>query len=338
MKGIHFYAGPQPNSGDFFLGPATQWQANNKLGEKIEWTYHSVRAKLDKAKVQLVNQNFDVMVLGGGGLLLPDANTNMESCWQWPVSSQLISDISIPIYVIGLGYNLFYGQKVTMPDKDSNNENPNREEIFRKNLQTLVRHSRYFSMRHRGDIECLLKIIGEEYRDKVVFEFCPVVGYVKQFYGHTINGNGKYHTFELKDDRPNRRYVETSRNKVYGILKNYIQLLLDKGESVAVMSHDGSKSFYNFLAQHNMSVPLLDNTVMDQDKIIDNYRKVKKLYCTAGHSQMTAHALGIDYFSLISHDKLEYFLRDGGMFEETNYAYVNDPNLLTRLLKGQKYA
>ena len=31
---------------------------------------------------------------------------------------------------------------------------------------------------------------------------------------------------------------------------------------------------------------------------------------------MTAHALDIDYFSLISHDKLEYFLKDMGMVEE----------------------
>ena len=125
MKGIHFYAGPQPNSGDFFLGPATKWEAENKLGTRVEWTNYNVIARLDASIIQWMNKTFDVMVLGGGGLLLPDTNPNMESCWQWPVSSQLISEIHIPIYVVGLGYNLFYGQKVTMPERDSDDENPN---------------------------------------------------------------------------------------------------------------------------------------------------------------------------------------------------------------------
>ncbi|MQF98291.1 MAG: hypothetical protein FI729_02000 [SAR202 cluster bacterium] len=330
MKGIHFYAGPQRNSGDFFLGPATKWEAENKLGSKVEWTYYDVRAKLDTSKVQWINATFDVMVLGGGGLLLPDTNPNDESCWQWPVSSQLISEIKIPIYVIGLGYNLFYDQKVTMPERN-NNEYPNRESIFKQNLQTLVSQSRHFSMRHRGDIERLLEIIGEEYRTQITFEFCPVVGYMKNFYRDTMNSDGRYHAFELKDDRANRRYVGTSQNEVYSSLKNYIQYLLDRGEPVAVMSHDGSSSFYNFLIQHNISVPLLDNTSMNQEEIIDNYRKVKRLYCTAGHSQMIAHALDIEYFSLISHDKLEYFLRDVGRFEVNNYCYVRDNQLLDKL-------
>ena len=332
MKGIHFYAGPQPNSGDFFLGPATKWEAENKLGTKVEWSDYDVRARLDASTIEWMNTTFDVMVLGGGGLLLPDTNPNMESCWQWPVSSQLIPEIKIPIYVIGLGYNLFYGQKVTMPERDSNNENPSREAIFRQSLQTLVSHSYHFSMRHRGDIERLLEIIGEEYRKQITFEFCPVVGYIKKFY-RAASKDGKYHAFELKDDRPFRRYKGTSQNQVYSVLKNYIQSLMDKGEPVAVMSHDGSSSFHNFLTRHNVSVPLLDNTSMNQENIIDNYRKVKRLYCTAGHSQMTAHALDIDYFSLISHDKLEYFLKDMGIFKDTNHSYVNDPNLLTKLTK-----
>ena len=330
MKGIHFYAGPKDNSGDFFLGPATQWEANNKLGEKVDWTYHSVRAKMDKATVQLVNQDFDVALIGGGGLLLPDANVNTESGWQWPISSQLISDISIPIYVVALGYNLFYGQKITMPNKNNNDENPRMGAVFKQSLQTLVSHSHYFSMRHMGDIERLLEIIGEEYRRHIKFEFCPVIDYIRKVHKVTSN-SGKYHAFELKDDRPWRRYEGTSQDKVYDVLKNYIQYLMDKGESVAVMSHDGSRSFYNFLNRHDISVPLLDNSSKNQEKIIDNYRKVKKLYCTAGHSQMTAHALDIDYFSLISHDKLEYFLRDVGRFKSSNYSYVRDSQLLDKL-------
>jgi len=334
MKGIHFYAGPQPNSGDFFLGPATKWDAENKLGTTVEWANYDVRARLDTSKIQWMNANFDVMVLGGGGLLLPDTNPNMESCWQWPVPSQLIPEIKIPIYVIGLGYNLFYGQKITMPERGSNNENPIRELIFKQNLQTLINHSTYFSMRHRGDIECLVKIIGEEYRSKIIFQLCPVLEYVKSKYRYTVDGTGEYHTFEIKDDRQFRRYDGTSIEKVYNYLKEYIQFLIQNNKSVGIMSHDGSVSFYNFLKRNGISVPLFDNTSMDEEKIIDNYRKVKRLYCTAGHSQMMAHALGIDYYSLVGHDKLEYFLKDLGKFDKTIYSYINDPNLLKNLIEG----
>jgi len=331
IRGIHFYANSNINSGDFFIGPATKWETRNKLGINIEWKSFNVAKKINKDTIQRINQNYDVMVLGGGGLLLPDTNSNMISCWQWPVSSNMISEINIPIYVIGLGYNLFYGQKVTMMKRNSDKESQNREKIFRDNLQTLVNHSHYFSMRHKGDIECLINIIGEEYRDNIKFEFCPVVNYVKSHYANTVSGTGKCHTFEIKDDRPNRRYIGTSKEKFYNVLKDYIEFLLDKNEEIAIMSHDGSKSFYQFLLNHNIRVPLLRNSCKNENRIIGNYRKVKKLYCTAGHSQMTAHALGINYFSLISHDKLEYFLKDVGMFNDEKYSYVNNPNLLNDL-------
>ena len=97
------------------------------------------------------------------------------------------------------------------------------------------------------------------------------------------------------------------------------------------MSHDGSRSFADFLRMNGVPFVLLNNTVANEQLIIQNYSQVKKLYCTAGHSQMTAYALGLPFHSLIGHDKLEYFLKDIDSFDEDKYTYINDDDLAKKL-------
>ena len=104
--------------------------------------------------------------------------------------------------------------------------------------------------------------------------------------------------------------------------------MLQAGEEIAVMSHDGSSTFYQFLTNVGVPFVYLNNSVAKEDRIIENYSKVKKLYCTAGHSQMTAHALGLDYYSLICHDKLKYFLQDTGNFTRDKYCLINEESIL----------
>ena len=114
-KALHIYAvNGKTNSGDLFLGPATKWQFEKLVDESVTWTNFDVRKKVTNKDVEYFNQ-FDFVVVGGGGLLLPDTNPNMTSCWQWAIPKNLIDEITSKIYVLGLGWNLFNNQKITMP-------------------------------------------------------------------------------------------------------------------------------------------------------------------------------------------------------------------------------
>jgi len=309
-KALHIYAvNGKSNSGDFLLGPATKYGFEASIGESVLWTNFDVRKIIKKEDISFIN-NFDYVVIGGGGLLLPDTNPNKISCWQWACHHSLISLIDSEIHVYSIGWNHFHNQKITMPNRDNDLEDLERSEIFKKNIEMLIKKSKTFTMRHEGDCAELKKHIDPNLHNKVKFLFCPVVKYIREKYRKDFK-SGEYVTFEIKDDRPNRRYVGSSRDNFYDLLHLFILDLNNRGEKVAIMSHDGSCTFINYLRSKGFNnYIILDNTVANEKKIIKNYSRVKKLYCTAGHSQMTAYALGLDSYSLIGHDKLSYFLQD----------------------------
>jgi len=330
-KALHIYAvNGKSNSGDFLLGPATKYGFEASIGESVLWTNFDVRKIIKKEDIIFIN-NFDYVVIGGGGVLLPDTNPNKISCWQWACHHSLISLIDSEIHVYSIGWNHFHNQKITMPNRDNDLEDLERSEIFKKNIEMLIKKSKTFTMRHEGDCAELKKHIDPNLHNKVKFLFCPVVKYIREKYRKDFK-SGEYVTFEIKDDRPNRRYFKKNRNDFYIELLYYIKQLILSGEKIAVMSHDGSVSFARFLQSQKIPFILLNNTIANQDKIIENYSMVKKLFCTAGHSQMTAYALGLDFYSLINHDKLQFFLEDTGMLKEDRFCLINEHSLIERLI------
>ena len=112
-KALHLYANDgHNNSGDFIIGPATKWHfETNILKEKVEWSNKNIRGLFESKEAEFINQH-DCVLVGGGGLILPDTNPNNLSCWQWPIASSTIKQINIPMYVVAVGYNLFHEQKL----------------------------------------------------------------------------------------------------------------------------------------------------------------------------------------------------------------------------------
>ena len=68
-------------------------------------------------------------------------------------------------------------------------------------------------MRHNGDISMLKEIIGEN--NNIKFEFCPVNWYIKKYYLPNFKNIDNYIAFEIKDDRPNRRYYKIGKETFY---------------------------------------------------------------------------------------------------------------------------
>ncbi len=335
-KAIHAYAvNGKTNSGDFFLGPATKWHFEKNIAkEKVEWTNMDVRSNFSEKEADYVN-GFDYFVVGGGGLMLPDTNENNISRWQWPVSNEALRKIKTPLYVLGVGYNLFHGQTV---GNSENNSCP-RYKTFKSNMETLIDVSEHFSLRHNGDCERLKEVIDSKYHSSVKFEFCPTIEYSKNYLASNNDIRCRRHiprdiyAFEIKDDRPERRYFNLSREDFYKSLKDFILHLLSLNKKVCVLSHDGSSSFKSYLDNNNVKVNFITNTVASEREIIFNYLKIKKLFCTAGHSQMMGYALGCEIISMITHDKLKYFLEDINQYTEDKYIDVNYDNVYEKLIR-----
>ena len=326
------------NCGDYMLGISTKYKFNEIINKKCTFTNLDCRNKslFTPEKVKDLNK-YDYVIIGGGGLILPDTCPNSISGWQWLIHENSISLIKVPIYVIGIGFNLFFNQKITMQNRNDNKEKLEILNIFSSNITQLVKQSTYFSLRHNQDvIECRKYVQDENLKSKIIFDFCPVVYYVKEKWKPSyILDNKKYIAFEVKEDRPFRRYFNITKDDFYKKLLDVIVYLKTRNESVCFLSHDNSLSFYNFLNKNNINVDLLKNSTANESKIQQNFNKIKCIICTAGHSQMIAHSMGIKTISMVSHPKLKYFCDD---IEDTNYIEINKTTSFVEHLKTMIYS
>ena len=95
------------NAGDIALSQCVRrmFEKNFKL---INWNLIKISNTVDKRIIDKINHT-KALIIGGGGLFLPDTNENVISGWQWGISGDLLNKIEVPIIVYSVGYNYFYG-------------------------------------------------------------------------------------------------------------------------------------------------------------------------------------------------------------------------------------
>lgn len=315
MKVAHIYASDaKTNSGDYILGIATKWYFKYHILETNDITFTDLDCRnndlFNNQNIHKLN-DYDYILIGGGGLILPDTMPNRNSGWQWNISTENILKIGRPIFVMSIGYNLFFNQEINMPDRESNKVDNSLTKIFTENIIQLINKSVIFSLRHKEDIEKLLSIIGEKFRNKIDFQKCPSIDYIKyNWKSKLINIPKKYIAIEIKDDREWRRYYKIGKVNYYNELLKFVKILLNDNKNVCYLSHDGSKNFYNFLKNNSIILPLFDCSIGNEERILYNYSQIHTILCSAGHSQMFSYALGIRPISMITHPKLQYFCED----------------------------
>lgn len=324
----HIYAcNAKSNSGDFMIGIATKKYFEDKIiNTKCKFVDIDCRNNMffNENNINKLN-DFDYILVGAGGLILPDSANNNNSCWQWNIHKDMYNKINKPLYIISIGYNLFFNQKITMYNRHNNDEELIKYDIFKDNIIALINKAKHFTLRHHSDVNNLLNIIGDKYKNKIKYEMCPTVWYVNKYWKDVIIKNeNKYIAIEIKDDREWRRYYNIGKNNYYNILKEFIIYCTKNNINICYLSHDGSKNFYNFLKKYNINIPYLDNSIANEEKIKQNYNKINTILCSAGHSQMISYGLGIKIISLVSHPKLKNFCND---INDMNYIDINDLSL-----------
>lgn len=344
MKCLHIYGVSHNNAGDNLLGYASKWWLSHIIfsdSHNIHWETKSIRDNFDINTIDYIN-SFDCLLIGGGGLFLPDTNPNNKSCWQWAIEIDLLKKITIPIYVCAIGYNLFYKQSICMPNRNNSYIWKDRFNIFKNNVECLINKSTLFTVRHHGDIHQLKKIIDKSLHSKLLFEYCPTIKYVQKLRNSlSIKGSNKnIWAYEIKDDRSWRRYYNIDREGFYYELLLFMNYVKDNAPHIEqkILLHESNNvSFYNFLSNKNLDIEIIDNSNQSPSKIIQNFTNINKLYCMAGHSQMIGTALKCDVISLITHDKLKYYLEDINNYRDETYIDVNKDRIYEKLVGITKF-
>lgn len=314
---VAFYMDRQGNAGDKLLPQSVRSAFGPDTGSR---RWHSVHAHrlFDEAALERVNRRRG-LVIGGGGLFIPDTMPNGNSAWQWNVPDDLLRRIDVPIAVFAVGFNAFDGQSY-------------RASRFRESLHLLVEQSSFFGLRNHGSIEKVRAMLPARLHDKVRFQPCPTTVTRQLVPGwqdparrdDTILINAAY-------DRAGLRF---GHDYPY-FLAQMAQAVRDLGELAEVQcvahSLDDEKIAFDLRRTHGISLPVIPMYDFENSEILDLYARTKLVIGMRGHAGMIPFGCGTPVVSLISHPKMAYFLRD---IERPEWGVsVHDRHLAARLVE-----
>ncbi|MET8585359.1 glycosyltransferase [Streptomyces collinus] len=293
---VAFYMDRQGNAGDKLL-PETVRLAFGSDTTSRRW--HSVHAHrlFDEAAVERVNARRG-LVIGGGGLFIPDTMPNGNSAWQWNVPDERLRAIDVPIMVFAVGFNAFDGQSY-------------RARRFNESLRLLVEKSAFFGLRNHGSIARVRSLLPPELHDKVVFQPCPttvtrqlVAGWTDPSYREdTVLLNAAYDRAGLRFGHDYGHFLNETAKAVRAIGAH---------TEVRCVAHslDDERIAFDLRREHGISLPVIPMYDFSGDEIRATYAKTRLVIGMRGHAGMIPFGVGTPIVSLISHPKMAYFLRD----------------------------
>lgn len=310
MNIAHIFAHAATNLGDIYLKEATQ-QAFSSVFPGARFT--AVEARKIYAQRDLDDLNaHDLVVIGGGGLLLRDTFPNDVSDWQWGCSVDLMEGIHAPIAVYAIGYNRFRGQEdFARP-------------LFDRHMGTLLRKSVFFSARNTGSVDAIRRYVPEALGEKIVLNHCPSMLFPRVVLDRPV-GTAKIGLL-LAGDRLHLRHGRqaTFARKVGALMKE-----LSRHAEIHVVAHQPHDLWY---MDHMKDVPhtFVDLIGKSTAEAAALYSYLDVMIGDRGHAQMIPFALGCRIVSLVSHDKLQWFLDDMGLPEFG--VEEGDPDLVEKVL------
>lgn len=277
------------NAGD----TALSWCVRKFL-KFFRWNIKGVKQRVDDKLVAEINQ-YDALLIGGGGLFLPDTNANSISGWQWAVSNSQVEQINVPIILYSVGYNYFKGQT------DS--------ELFISSLNCIVKKAAFVGLRNKGSIAAVRALVFEELKDKIEYQPCTTT-LIQKMCKIPDHKRKKAVAVNLAFDRPERRYGE-NRAAILNQIAISISYIAKKGYSVIYVAHCYSDlEFLPYLDAEKITYQVKNFSQSLPYEVIRFYAGIEAVIGMRGHAQMIPFGTGTKIISLGTHDKMKWFLED----------------------------
>ena len=280
------------------LGDTVLSQCVRKTLEKLcgitSYNIIAVNAPVTEKTVDLIN-NSDVLIIGGGGLFLPDTNENAISGWQWAIPNELLEKIQVPIVLYTIGYNYFRGQK--------NNE------LFEKNVRLLASKCSFIGLRNNGSCRAINELIGGG-KNKAVYQPCTTT-LIRRVYANLAEKKPTGNiALNVAFDRENLRYGD-DQELILTQIALAMKELVERGYKLNYVSHcESDKRFIPYLENENVAFKDVNMSDWFPRKAIDFYNEIDCVLGMRGHTQMIPFGLNCEIISLGSHEKMRWFLED----------------------------
>ena len=292
LRAVHISAFSNGNAGDTLLPVVLRDLFHQFLGVK-KWRGQQVYKIVSKRDVRIMNSR-DFVVIGGGGLFLCDTNPNQLSGWQWSCSLDRLKEIESPIIAFAIGYNRFRGQKDFAP-------------IFTEHLNLFVEKAAFVGIRNHGSIEALKNYLrSDELKAKLIYQPCMTTLIAKIYPSFTdYSKKEDFVAFNCAFDRQQLRSADDSY--LYSIAR--VALELSRFTKVKYYSHmESDLQALPYFDKLGVSYELVRMT--DVKKMIIDYSRPRLVIGMRGHAQMIPFGCHTPILSIISHDKMQWFLDD----------------------------
>lgn len=119
MKTIYHYGGWGRNYGDLAIQAGMMHTLQHMAscqGQSIEFIPIDLKQQspLHEGLIDLINYRGDMLLVGGGGLIMPGDGFTTRSGWQFNISEKDLDKLKVPLVIYGIGYNIFPGDERVM--------------------------------------------------------------------------------------------------------------------------------------------------------------------------------------------------------------------------------
>lgn len=256
---------------------------------------------------EVVNKRYDLLVIGGGGLI---HGSHWPNGWFWLIDKHLISTIKIPYIVYGVGDNYF--------------ENEDIPERAITHLAETYKYAKYFSVRNDGSFERVSKFLP------FTPEEVPDPGFFTAYQSETAIERiipSEYIVIQIANDKSSERF-KTVENKTKFVeeLRKVVTYLSKKYHVVFLPHVYDDIKISTEIIEGISNCTIVDFSIIAFDKsykVLSYYKYAKFVLAMRGHGQIIPISYNIPTIALCNHPKHSGLMKKLGLDDYIEYIDTN---------------
>jgi len=262
-----------------------------------------------------LNEQADMLLIGGGGFIMNRREDNSLSGWQWSIKNEDISKIKVPIVVYGIGYNKF------------NYDNRGFKTQMNESLSLTEKYAKLFSVRNTGTKEELINR-GINPENILVIPDSGMFISPRKINANFLNSNRMLIGLNFVSDRPQYTYPDdynkTKEEIMYNLINackffinNYNALIINI-DHIPVLDEEVNILFKKELGEENYLVlseelpQIYPPSLVNSHFLAYIYKCMNVVIGMRGHSNIISFGMGTPLISMGSHNKNRFFMKDIG--------------------------
>lgn len=290
MKILHSYC-LNYNLGDYALGIGVKNLLRQHLDVDFIGNTNIQGREFNKYYInEVVNKRYDLLVLGGGGVI---HGAHWPNGWFWLIDQELIKTIKIPFILYGVGNNYFEGENIPERAVD--------------HLRETKKYARFFSVRNDGSYERVAPDIGADIAE------VPDPGFhvgLNSDYARPMKQ--PYVIMQVANDKADQRFRSDKQAFITG-MRTMTKELVKQKYHVVFAPH-----VFDDLALSKEIADGIDNTQIwdfgylafdHADKAVAYYKHAAFVIAMRGHGQILPIGFNVPTIALSNHPKHEGLMK-----------------------------